>query len=96
MVSLGRLLTLSLVHQALTDIEFILVGWDASMYEIPFRHINPGVVPAAELPDYYRMCDAALVISLTNLSLLPLELSQLERQIALTLEALRNHKECGR
>jgi len=68
------LLTLSLVHKALPDTEFVLVGWDASMYEIPFRHMNPGVVPAAELPEYYRMCDAALVISLTNLSLLPLEL----------------------
>ena len=68
------LLTLKLVHQALPDVEFVLVGWDASMYEIPFKHINPGVVPAVRLPDYYRMCDAALVLSLTNLSLLPLEL----------------------
>ena len=68
------LLTLQLVHQALPEIEFVLVGWDASMYEIPFKHINPGVVPAARLPDYYRLCDAALVLSLTNLSLLPLEL----------------------
>lgn len=68
------LLALSLVHKALPEVEFVLVGWDASAYEIPFKHINPGVVPAAKLPEYYQMCDAALVLSLTNLSLLPLEL----------------------
>ena len=68
------LLTLELVHRALPEVEFVLAGWDTAAYAIPFRHVDAGVVAPAELPNYYRQCEAALVLSLTNLSLLPLEL----------------------
>lgn len=56
------------------DIEVVLAGWDTSEYYIPFNHFNPGVVALSELSHLYSQCDAALVLSFTNLSLLPLEL----------------------
>lgn len=68
------MLTLKRVYERLPDIEFVLAGWDTSNYVIPFPHLNAGVVSLDELPDLYVQCDAALVISLTNISLLPLEL----------------------
>lgn len=68
------LLALNLVAQKMPEISFILAGWDASSYHIPFHHLNAGNVAVKDLPDLYSQCDAALVLSLTNLSLLPLEL----------------------
>lgn len=68
------LLVLAEVSRRLPDVHFILAGWDTSSYAIPFPHLNAGNVPLHELPDLYSQCDAALVLSFTNLSLLPLEL----------------------
>jgi O-antigen biosynthesis protein len=68
------LLALNMVAQQYPDVEFVLAGWDISEYRIPFRHINAGNVAVKDLPDLYSQCDVALVVSLTNLSLLPLEL----------------------
>lgn len=68
------LLALDRVSRALPDVQFILAGWDSSNYQVPFPHLDAGVVPLDELPDLYSQCDVALVISLTNISLLPLEL----------------------
>lgn len=56
------------------NLEIILAGWDTSEYLIPFPHLNAGVVAINELSDLYSQCDVALVLSFTNLSLLPLEL----------------------
>lgn len=68
------ILALELLHQRLPDVEFVLAGWDTTEFHIPFPHLNAGVVALDELPALYSQCDAALVISFTNLSLLPLEL----------------------
>src|SRR5690606_28406550 len=54
------------------DIEFF--GWDVSDYEIPFPYKNRGVLTHEELADLYKDSVACLVLSLTNVSLLPLEL----------------------
>jgi len=67
------LLALERVSRALPDVHFILAGWDSSVYEIPFPHLDAGVVSLDGLADLYSQCDVALVISLTNISLLPLE-----------------------
>lgn len=67
------LLTLAKVHEKNPDIEFILAGWDISGYQVPFPYLNAGVLPLDQLPDLYSQCDVALVLSFTNLSLLPLE-----------------------
>ena len=68
------LLALNRVAQQLPDVEFILAGWDASTYYIPFKHKNAGSVAVKDLAKLYSQCDVALVLSMTNLSLLPLEL----------------------
>jgi glycosyltransferase involved in cell wall biosynthesis len=68
------ILALKKVAQCLPDVEFILAGWDSSSYQISFKHIDAGNVPVKDLPELYSQCDVALVLSLTNLSLLPLEL----------------------
>lgn len=68
------ILALSKVADRFPDIEFVLAGWDSSSYRIPFKHIDAGNIPVNKLPDIYSQCDLALVLSLTNLSLLPLEL----------------------
>lgn len=67
------LLTLALVHKKNPSIEFVLAGWDLSGYEIGFPYLNAGVCALSDLPDLYSQCDVALVLSFTNLSLLPLE-----------------------
>jgi len=67
-------LALSLVAQKMPDVEFVLLGAPLRSSQLPFRAILPGAVPRKELPEWYRSCAAALVLSHTNLSLLPLEL----------------------
>jgi len=55
-------------------VEMVLAGWDVSGYDLPFRNLKCGMLSVAELPDLYSHCDAALVLSFTNASLLPPEL----------------------
>ena len=59
---------------SMPDVLPVLAGFDLSAFVIPFEHESLGVLGVEALPDLYRSCDLALVISLTNLSLLPLEL----------------------
>lgn len=68
------MLVLQEVVKRLPDIGVVFAGWDISNYEIPFKHKNAGTVSREELPVLFSECDVALVLSLTNLSLLPLEL----------------------
>lgn len=54
------------------DIEFF--GQDMSHYDIPFDFIDRGILNKEELAAIYHESVACLVLSLTNVSLLPLEL----------------------
>ncbi|MDV5977355.1 UNVERIFIED_CONTAM: glycosyltransferase family 1 protein [Streptococcus canis] len=54
------------------DIEFF--GQDMSHYDIPFDFIDRGILNKEELATIYHDSVACLVLSLTNVSLLPLEL----------------------
>jgi len=56
------------------DYTINLAGSDVSRYRIPFRFNNLGSMPVADLNALYNRCAAGLVVSLTNMSLLPLEL----------------------
>jgi len=56
------------------DVEVIFAGGDLDEYEIPFTHRCVGVMDFEALAFLYSECDVALVLSMTNLSLLPLEL----------------------
>ena len=67
-------LALSVVSKQRPDVEFVLVGFPPRRMRIPFRAVFPGVLSPTELAELYRGCDVALVLSHTNLSLLPLEL----------------------
>lgn len=67
-------MALELVARADPDIPIHLAGWDISNYDLPFRHVDHGMQPITALNDIYNQCGVGLVLSLTNLSLLPLEL----------------------
>jgi glycosyltransferase involved in cell wall biosynthesis len=68
------LLVLKEVAKSLPDAKFILAGWDLRDFDLPKAFENAGQLSLDELPKLYCSCDVALVISCTNLSLLPLEL----------------------
>lgn len=54
------------------EIEFF--GEDMSKYDIPFEFTDRGILTKQELAELYHESVACLVLSLTNVSLLPLEL----------------------
>lgn len=56
------------------DYTINMAGWDISDYRLPFKANNLGTVNVEDLSSIYNRCSAALVLSLTNMSLLPLEL----------------------
>jgi glycosyltransferase involved in cell wall biosynthesis len=56
----------------------VFAGWDLSTYKIPFRHESFGILDEKQLPELYARADLALVISATNLSLLPIDLMACE------------------
>lgn len=55
-----------------TTIHF--AGWDVSEWKLPFDFENHGSLQLSQLNDLYNRCASALVLSLSNMSLLPLEL----------------------
>jgi len=68
------IMALDLVAQARPDLTINLVGEDLRHLDIPFRHRNLAGLQIADLNEVYNRCAAALVLSFTNMSLLPLEL----------------------
>ena len=68
------IMALSLFHREYPDVTIHFAGEDVSQYGIPFPYINHKTLKLSELNSIYNQCATALVISLTNMSLLPLEL----------------------
>lgn len=68
------IMALEIFHKQMPDYTINLAGWDVSEYDISFPYNNLKSLQIDELSDLYNRCAAALVISLTNMSLLPLEL----------------------
>lgn len=68
------IMALTRFHNKHPEYKINLAGWDVRDYEIPFPYVNLMSMPLSQLSDVYNRCSAALVISLTNMSLLPLEL----------------------
>lgn len=68
------MLALSELCSRMPEVEVLLAGWDVSYLEIPFRHQNLGIVSMGQLSEIYGQCDLCMVLSNTNLSLLPLEI----------------------
>ena len=69
------LCALDIVCREHPNVAVIFAGGDVSGFRIPFHHLNAGELKLRELPDLYAQSDLALVLSGTNLSLLPLELA---------------------
>jgi len=68
------MLALQRLNELLPDITVHFAGWPMGRYRIPFRHVDHGILPLEKLPELYSQCDAALVFSFSNVSLLPLEI----------------------
>ncbi len=66
--------TLDLFHRMHPDYTINFIGWDVADFKIPFPHQNLGILSHDQLNNLYNRCAASLVMSLTNMSLLPLEL----------------------
>lgn len=56
------------------EYKITLAGWDVSDYDIPFEYTNLSNVSIDQLNAVYNRCATGLVMSLTNMSLMPLEL----------------------
>jgi glycosyltransferase involved in cell wall biosynthesis len=67
-------MALEIFHRKMPEYTINMAGWDVSEWDIPFPYVNHGAVNIEDLPPMYDRSAAALVISLTNMSLLPLEL----------------------
>ncbi|VXB50852.1 glycosyltransferase family 1 protein [Plantibacter sp. T3] len=67
-------LALTEFHRLRPDITINLVGWDMSGYETGFPFVNRSAMDISELNAVYNRCAAGLVLSLTDMSLLPLEI----------------------
>lgn len=67
------LLALNEIYKRKPNIEVVFAGWDISNYKIPFTHLNTGCARIEELSELYAQCDVCIVMSTSNLSLLPLE-----------------------
>lgn len=68
------IMALEIFHKKMPEYTINLAGWDVSEWDIPFPYVNHKALKIEELPDIYNKCSVALVLSLTNMSLLPLEL----------------------
>ncbi len=67
-------MALDIFHRQHPEYVINLAGWDVSDYELPFPYNNLKTLPLEALSAVYNRCAVALVMSLTNMSLLPLEL----------------------
>lgn len=67
------LFALNELHKKMPDVEIVFAGWNTSTILIPFPHVSHGVCTAQQLAEIYQSSDLCLVLSGTNLSLLPLE-----------------------
>lgn len=68
------IMALEIFHQKMPEYTINLAGWDVSEWNVPFPYVNLKAMPINELSEVYNRSAAALVMSLTNMSLLPLEL----------------------
>jgi glycosyltransferase involved in cell wall biosynthesis len=68
------ILALEIFSQERPDYVINVAGWDVSHYPISFKYRNLGSMAITELNAVYNRCAVGLVLSMTNMSLLPLEL----------------------
>lgn len=66
-------MALDIFHRKHPEYTINFAGWDISDYKIPFPFNNLKTLELDELNDLYNRCAASLILSFTNMSLLPLE-----------------------
>lgn len=66
-------MALDLVAKKIPELEVVMAGQTISDYPFGFRCIDKGVMPPDKMSDVYSQCDLCLVLSATNMSLLPIE-----------------------
>ncbi len=67
-------MALSLFHKKHPEYQINFFGASTSNYDIPFPYTDCGMLAPPALNKLYNNCQAGLVISLTNMSLIPLEM----------------------
>ena len=67
-------MTLKLFHERHPEFQIHIIGRNLINFQLPFPAVNHGALGHAELNALYNRCSAGLVISFSNMSLLPLEL----------------------
>lgn len=68
------ILALYIFHQKHPNYKINFIGWDMSNYKIPFDYVNHGILNTNQLNNLYNKCLAGLILSFTNVSLMPLEI----------------------
>lgn len=68
------IVALDLFHRRHPEYKINFFGYDVAEYNIPFPYENLKTLEVTELNELYNRCAAGLVLSYTNMSLLPLEL----------------------
>lgn len=68
------IMALEIFHNKMPDYVINFAGWDVSEWDVPFPYVNHKTLKIHQLSEIYNKSAAALVVSLTNMSLLPLEL----------------------
>jgi len=81
-------LVLAELARRLPQLTVVMAGWDVHHYTFPFACEHAGLKDPSQLAELYSSCDAALVLSLSNLSLLPLEI------MACGVPVVSNRAEC--
>ena len=66
-------MALDLVAKKIPNLEVVMAGQKISDYPFGFKCIDKGIMAPEEMSDVYSQCDMCLVLSATNMSLLPLE-----------------------
>lgn len=77
------LLALKKVCAVVPEAEVIFYGWDVSNFDIDFPHQNRGTVSVEDLPELISQSDVGLILSATNLSLMPLEVAACARPVVM-------------
>ena len=68
------ILALEALARKVPDLEVVFAGQELHGYQFAFSYKDMGILKIEELSRVYSQCDMCLVLSMTNLSLLPMEI----------------------
>ncbi len=66
-------LAFEVLAKRMPDVEILFMGQKLDDYKFAFNYVDKGIVDIRNLAEEYSQCDMCLVLSSTNLSLLPME-----------------------